>query len=178
MTDAQSLQALGEAMAAVLAIDPLAAATQIADMLADDLDALATMLAVVDETDKHLKAIRDVISDAILPHLDPVPTAITSVGTLSRVGGGERKRYDQTRLVSALAARIADTIVDRETGEMPPLGAICQSVASEVASATGALAPSFTGWRSTVLKKHGLPAAAFSSWEPGGSPKVLLDRRA
>lgn len=165
------------ALDAVAAID----ATEVAATIAyadNDLDALANMLAHVGTTITVLRNIEAMIEAATMAAMDRTGTteAITSAGTLIKTSGREKKRYDHARIVSTLAARMADELTDRETGERAPLAVVCETVAREMANATGATAPSFTGWRAGVLKSHGMNVHSYCDHEDG-TPKLLFTPR-
>lgn len=90
----------------------------------------------------------------------------------------EAERWDGERLVSVVAARIADDVqdVDPESGEVttPPLGVVCERVAVRVAECLGGMAPS-TKWRVTPLHYLGIDPKPYRTSERG-RPKVELDR--
>jgi hypothetical protein len=91
-------------------------------------------------------------------------------------GANPTTRYDVRAVCSALAARVADEVVDRETGEIPPIGVIAEKVAFEVAQATGGLAPSAT-WQKEALARHGLERDRYVTERSWGKLSVKEDRR-
>jgi hypothetical protein len=94
-------------------------------------------------------------------------------GGIFKVGGGrERKRFDNERLVSRLADAVREAhgvaAVVTDDGEVLDPAATAATVAAlveRVARATGALAPSFTGWRSTVAKELGIALGDYADTE-------------
>jgi hypothetical protein len=85
------------------------------------------------------------------------------------------KRYDNDRILSALAGRVADEVVDRESGDVPPVAVIVERVANEVARATGCLTASYTGWRKGVMDGHGLSLEGFRVESARGALKVVVE---
>lgn len=91
-----------------------------------------------------------------------------------KLGASPKVRYDVRRVVSALAARLADEVVDQESGEVPPVGVIAETVATAVAEATGSLAPS-AKWNKTPLAQHGIDLDAFETERSYGRTTLRED---
>lgn len=86
----------------------------------------------------------------------PVPGG----GIFKVSGGGKRTLYDNERVVSVLAERIRTVMglagIITEDGERGEAAPVIDAIVSKVAKATGATAPSFSGWRSTIAKELGI----------------------
>lgn len=86
----------------------------------------------------------------------PVPGG----GIFKTSGGRERTSYDNPRLVSAFATAIQSKLellkVVTEDSEVHDAAATVENIVTTIAAATGALAPSFSGWRSGIAKDHGI----------------------
>lgn len=102
--------------------------------------------------------------------------AVPGLGKL-KVNNPPKKRYDNDRLLSVLAARVSDEVHDRATGEIPPLAVVCEKVARATAEACGALTPSYAGWRVGVMKEHGIDLKDHEIEERGTNPKVVEVKR-
>lgn len=98
--------------------------------------------------------------------------AVPGLGSM-KVNNLPKKRYDNDRLLSLLAARVSDEVYDKESGEIPPLAVICEKVARATAEATGALTPAYAGWRVKAFKKHGIDLKDHEIEERGTNPKVV-----
>lgn len=128
------------------------------------------LLAVMEDLLADVRAMRDVAAERVIA-LTPrerryPPSPVPGGGYLKFYGGKERTRYDQTALASTLASAIAEDVrtefavghivnTDGEdvSAQWPK---IVHTVVTIMAEATGALAPSFTAWRSGVAKKYGI----------------------
>jgi hypothetical protein len=93
------------------------------------------------------------------------PYLIPTGGTLVRRGGGVRKRFDQTGLVSSLKAQIGDhvtgdpdapTMAVTDDGEVMPLSGTVDAVVVLMVALTGSGTPSFSAWRATPCKALGV----------------------
>lgn len=101
---------------------------------------------------------------AIITRFKPRP--LPGSGILKFSGGKERTRYDQTAIVGALSKGIGEevwtdaqlqAIVDVNGEDATPLWPkVVHAIATLMAEATGALAPSFDSWRSGVAKRFGI----------------------
>lgn len=101
---------------------------------------------------------------AIITRFKPRP--LHGSGILKFSGGKERTRYDQPAIVGSLATGIGtevwndaqlQTIIDVNGEDATPLWPkIVHGIATIMAEATGALAPSFDSWRSGVAKRFGI----------------------
>lgn len=140
----------------------------------DDQVAFAELLSVYVRLMDLQRELRDSI-DLLNPHLIAgVPDRFTPVplpgGGVFRIRGGSSKTvYDNERLVSEFAHRIGEhtrlkSIVtdDGEVGDPAP---ILEAIVQTVAKATGAMAPSFNSWRTTVAKDLGIDLKRFSTKE-------------
>lgn len=133
-----------------------------------DADDLAALLAAVYDVRRELQLVESSVGNHLHERLEnpwdelPLPGG----GTVKFRGGNRPKRYDGDRVRSMLANRIVDDLADSlgvgrdladmDTGEAHELDAIVGRVVDTVAEATGATAPSFTGWRSGVAKRLGI----------------------
>lgn len=155
--------------------DAVATVASLLDHLpADDVDALGRLLAVVDET---ARAVRAAITERLLAeHPMGGELELEGIGTLRISKGSRRPQRDNDRICSALAARLADEVIDRDTGEVPPVSVIADRVAREVAEAAGALTPSYTGWRKGAMKAHGIDLDEFETGAKRTAPSVRISR--
>ena len=97
---------------------------------------------------------------------------VPGVGLVEAKKSASKKRTDGRRLALVVAARLADEVVDRETGEIPPLSVVCQRVAEELVVTAG-LDNESHAWRSGELKKRGIDVAKFVETE-GGKTNILI----
>lgn len=140
------------------------------DGLCDYLGLVHDCLAAL--KDVYAVAQQEVLAADLLP-FDTEGLPIPSGGRLVRRGGAERKNYDNARLVSAFAARIAEDIgaerpdgseivgVLDGNGERHSPREVISDVAARMAAFTGAAAPSFRNWRVGVAKSVGIDLAEF-----------------
>lgn len=149
---------------------------------ADELDALLDLLgrfvdarATIDgmQTDVS-KAAMTIAPDAREKY--PIPGG----GTFRIASGAKKKVIDhagvQADLTDALVreGRVASLVtVDGEIGEITPW---LQQVVVTVCKATGASVPSFTGWRTNVLKELKVSLSKHTDWEDGPEKPVIEDR--
>lgn len=151
----------------------------IADRTDDSMDALAELAATLYDFDQIVQHVRSAVAQGILL-VDLVggkddPYRIPSGGQLVRRGGGERKNYDQPRVVSAIAAHITEALgtgddddtpigVLTNCGERLPVSVVVGPVVAKMAALTGAAAPSFNGWRVKEAESIGVKLADFHDW--------------
>ena len=137
-----------------------------------DPEQLGLILATLDEAHRAAAwAVKQRIL-AVLPYGGEIP--VSDVGTVSVKTPAPKVRYDNPRLLSVLAARVADEAVDPLTGEIPPVAVIAGHVATAVAEATGCAVPSFASWRVGALKSHGLDRGDFEIEKQWSDPAVTL----
>lgn len=171
------ISAVGGAIARVAAIIP----DLLDDKLAGDVAAIATLLRMWREFHSDLRIIESEIEQALVPLIPYGGTPVEGVGYVEVRGGKARSRYDQPMIVSAFAERMARVIAEEKFGyasadELPEtLRDALNFAATEMAAATGALAPSFTSWRSGVAKKYGINLAIYAG-EISPSPKSIIIR--
>lgn len=139
---------------------------------------LAATIAALD----HVKALCDNITGRLTPVLGQMlQGACLAVGdrTAKVSTRPPTPRYDNRLIVSAIAARCADEVVDRETGETPPLGIVAGYVAERMAACTGSGTPGFRSWVKGPkgLAFHGLDIDDFRvESEPSHTPpRMELD---
>lgn len=104
------------------------------------------------------------------------PIPLPGSGILKFGGGGERTRFDQEKTVGRFAKAIAErawteaqlvTVVgDGGEDATPRWEQIVHGIASWMAEATGATAPSFTGWRTGVARRLRISLEGLSDKEP------------
>lgn len=133
--------------------------------LAFDLEDLDDQLATYGILQDLLNSVKDAMSvvgsAAIVTAPDRFAEYPVPGGGVFKIGGGkERKRYDQPRIISAAAAALRTShdiaaVVD-SNGETKPAEAVVDRIVLEVATLTGATAPSFSSWRSGAAKGLGL----------------------
>lgn len=99
----------------------------------------------------------------------------TTKGMFELRGGGPASvKYDNPRVLSVIAARLADDCsYNRDTGERLPPGEAAQLVCEHMAALTGALTPSFSAWRKTPAKKLGLDLSAFELGREGHTARTI-----
>lgn len=101
----------------------------------------------------------------------PAPfVAVEGVPPLVRETRGKGAEWDHEGLRAVLAAQVADEMVDRATGEVPPLGVIVAR-AMEALAETFGITPS-AAWRSGALKARGIDPSAFCNYKPGKATTV------
>lgn len=168
---------------------------QAVNQLGAGVDKLASDGLVDQESlTRMLREVRDLIADCrlldatITGHLvklipfgaTPEHRTVQGIGTLEVKGGKDRKGFDQLRLIGAAAAKMADEYansLDENTGELVPKppGPFAFDVALKTAELCGAVAPSFTGWRSGVAKSLGLDLDDYAA-DLGKSPLSIIIR--
>lgn len=159
------------------AVQQAAAAVALAEQLTA-LEDLGMMLATLDEAHRAATwAVKQRVL-ALLAYGGEV--TVGDVGTMTVKTPSPKVRYDNPRLLSVLAARVSDKVVDPLTGEIPPLAVIVEQVAQQVAAATGTGVPSFTGWRTGVLMQHGIDRSDYELSKEWSDAAVSLriDRKA
>ncbi|MFA9269211.1 MAG: hypothetical protein ACEQSX_00415 [Baekduiaceae bacterium] len=129
------------------------------------------VLRTIEHQRKQMQAVELRIRHLLDVLHDKRTIAVPGIGSV-RINNTPKKRYEGDLLLSRLAARVSDEVVDRESGEVPPLAVICEKVARATAEATGSLTPSFVGWRVGELKKHGIDLKDYEYEERGSNPKV------
>lgn len=102
--------------------------------------------------------------------------AIPGVGLVEVKTGASKKRTDGRRLAQLVAARLSDELVDKETGEVPPLGVVCGRVAEELIVTAG-LDNASHNWRSGELKRRGIEVGKYVESE-GGKTSVVITKGA
>jgi len=172
--------------AAVLALrdaDEVLAALEVVllDDLVDDpparMEALAALLVAMADYRRQWQTLENGIEQVLVTLVPPGEAPeVPGLGVLQVRRTGTRVRYDNEMLTAALAARVADEVVDRTTGEVPPLGVVAEHVARAVAEATGALAPSFSGWRKGAALAHGLTVDDYETERVLGRLTVKVER--
>lgn len=76
---------------------------------------------------------------------------IEGVGTLKKHQAKDSERWDIDRLLPIIAARTADEAVDRETGELIPIGALAELVGRRIRECFGVYRGKVTGVRALGL---------------------------
>lgn len=158
--------------------------------LAETLAAAARVAAAHDWTDARpeevaaailtMRAVKDELTEAerrytlALDGMLARGEVITVRGKDWRVSASANVRHDVERVCSVLAARVADEVVDADTGEVPPVAVIAEKVARATAAATGALTPS-AKWRSGALKDHGIDLSDFETERSYGKASLRED---
>lgn len=154
MSTAEQLEGLRALVADQFSLDAPLTITERASMLREVIDLTADLNMVRGELEASIGA--DMESD----------TLTTQYGTLVRSYGGKRSRWDGRRLVHVLAARVSDTPVDLDTGEVLPPAALAAKVADEIIDCAGLDRPSH-GFKSTAIKARGLKPGDYSDYEKG-----------
>lgn len=103
-------------------------------------------------------------------HPEPF-VAVDGCPPVVRETGGKRTKWDGTGLRSVLAAQVADEVVDRSTGEVPPLATVTARAMEVVAECAGLNVPS-ASWRVTPLKARGINPSLFCEYVAGDQQKV------
>lgn len=136
----------------------------------DDIDALGWFLHRTQQTRRDLQAIEQTIIPALVRAMPyGQPYILEGVGALTVKGGSRRVRYDQRQLVSAYSNRIRRGLPKSRTLTR---AAVIEAACVVMAEATGVLAPSFSGWRTTTAKKFDIDLARYSEYET--SPHTVL----
>lgn len=154
------------------------------EALALDAEGLARMLKRHDDMITVLQLAREEITQKLQPMI-PFGSglAVDGVGVVQVKGGRKRTRYDQPRVVSSIARQLAYQLepevqgVDPSTGETrPPITTpeLVEEVCNTMAQATGAMAPSFSSWRTGVLKRLDLDPDDFCESEAGPTSVIIL----
>lgn len=100
---------------------------------------------------------------------------VPGIGALEAKGGKERKGFDQPALVSRYAKEITRACYTDEGEARLSLAEVVEAAVAVMAEATGALAPSFNGWRSGVAKRYGIDLNEYAA-ERTPSPRTILIR--
>lgn len=125
----------------------------------DDMLAMYGILQDVLNVTKDAQAIVGTRVIDVLPNrYDPVQ--VPGGGIFKTAGGRERKRYDQSRLISKAAAQIAAQhdvagVLTTDGEVVPDLKAVTATIEAFAALA-GCTAPSFDSWRSGQAKAYGI----------------------
>lgn len=98
---------------------------------------------------------------------------VEHVGVLEKVSTGATTTWEGERLAYTVAARIADTAIDRETGEIKPPGVIAHEVAAALIACAGLDAGS-KQWRKGALRERGINPDTYSD-RRGGRPSIRLE---
>lgn len=135
--------------------DVHAAARRITDCAEElDLPDLAAVLADAEDAYRTFRKAIDAVKEQALDRMArdnrrsyeadslPAPLVISRSGASPQWNGRETARR--------VAAQVADEVYDRDTGEVPPLGVVCATVADAIVDCAG-LTPS-KAWRKDSLR--------------------------
>lgn len=140
---------------------------------------LAGVLKRLDQSGKgltqQLAIVRDRVRSACAKCFPrrPGPIVVEHVGTLDRCLTGATTDWEGKQLALVVAARVADECVDPESGEVLPVGVICEKVALAIVACAGLDAAS-KQWRKTDLGRFGIDPKSYSTTRGGQSSVRFL----
>lgn len=141
---------------------------------------LAVLLRKLDQPRKgltqQLASVRDTVRTEARQEFPEGHTdvLVPGAGILKRATAGGSYAYEGGRIARTIASRVADEAFDQTTGEMLPLGVICERVAQRIIDAAGLDRQSQT-WRRGVLEALGLDPADYSDKRAGRSSVRFID---
>lgn len=146
-----------------------------ADVPVLTFDQAATLARALDEPGLGITQVATMIRDrAFVSARLRFPTdktaVVEGVGTLERCLKGAKKVWEGKRIVSVVAARIADEAIDTTTGEIKPPAVIANEVAQALSDVAG-LGNASQSFRKTEIEALGLNASDYSE-QFDGTPSV------
>lgn len=134
-----------------------------------DLEGAVRLLADVRRIMDAVKRLDSMVEDVVVKLAPSYGSTdeertVDGVGTIEIHGGTTRKRYDNDRLLSLFAARLADAVPPaNEDGELVPHPVIVADVVTEMARLTGCATPSYNSWRSGAAKTLGVDLKQYAT---------------
>jgi hypothetical protein len=145
-----------------------------------DLEDIVLTIDTAQRIRQHLTLLESVLAAVVVERTPfgatPEDRTFPGIGTYEIRGGKTRSRFDNERIISRLAAHLADTarMPDRDTGEIPPPAVVAQRTCEWFAGAVGAGTPGFKAWRTGKLKEAGInPDDVTLESEPSGYSIII-----
>lgn len=145
--------------------------------LDEPLPELVRLLEQLREAIVALKRAESEIERVVIARVPFGGCTLDGIGTVEVRGGSARKGYDQALLVSAYASRLARQASMEYLGtDEPPeqLAKAIEYAVQTMAKATGALAPSFTSWRTGTAKELGIDLNRYAAEREPSAKTVIV----